>query len=136
MLHNSLKTIEAAVCAVAGISRAEIRSATRARRIARPRQAVFFLARERGRMTLPQLGLAYGKDHSTVLHGVRKIAALIEAGDPIAGQLDQARRYLDDQAGERRALDLLAAAKLEGRRRQAARAARLAASWGGAHVAA
>lgn len=46
----------------------------RRREIARPRQIAMFLARELTGMSLPGLGLHFGgRDHTTVLYGVRAV---------------------------------------------------------------
>jgi chromosomal replication initiator protein len=44
--------------------------------IARPRQIAMFLAKELTQKSLPEIGELFGgRDHTTVLHAVRKIAA-------------------------------------------------------------
>jgi len=51
----------------------------RARNIARPRQMAMALAKELTQMSLPEIGDAFGgRDHTTVLHACRTIAALRE----------------------------------------------------------
>lgn len=55
---------------------------SRARRFCRPRQVAFYVARALTGMSLPQIGAAMGKDHTTVLHGIRVVEALVAAGDP------------------------------------------------------
>jgi chromosomal replication initiator protein len=45
--------------------------------IALPRQVAMYLAKETTQKSLPEIGELFGgRDHTTVLHGVRKIAAL------------------------------------------------------------
>ncbi len=57
-------------------------SKQRTRRIARPRQVAFLLSRELTPASLPKIGRFYGgRDHTTVLHGCRRINALCQAGD-------------------------------------------------------
>lgn len=58
----------------------EIASASRTRRHARPRQAVYYAAYQHG-WTSGQIGRVLGRDHSTVRIG-RKRAASLQAGDP------------------------------------------------------
>ena len=44
--------------------------------IARPRQIAMYLAKELTQKSLPEIGELFGgRDHTTVLHAVRKIAA-------------------------------------------------------------
>jgi chromosomal replication initiator protein len=56
----------------------------RARNIARPRQMAMALAKELTQMSLPEIGDAFGgRDHTTVLHACRTIAALREKNHEI-----------------------------------------------------
>jgi chromosomal replication initiator protein len=51
-------------------------SKRRSRSVARPRQMAMSLAKELTEHSLPEIGDAFGgRDHTTVLHAVRKIAA-------------------------------------------------------------
>ena len=44
--------------------------------IARPRQIAMYLAKELTQKSLPEIGALFGgRDHTTVLHAVRKISA-------------------------------------------------------------
>lgn len=55
----------------------DFQSAGRARRIARPRQVAMYLARQLTMRSLPEIGKRFGgRDHTTVLHACRRIAAL------------------------------------------------------------
>lgn len=55
-------------------------SARRSRSIARPRQMAMSLAKELTNHSLPEIGDAFGgRDHTTVLHGCRKILSLRES---------------------------------------------------------
>jgi hypothetical protein len=70
------------VCKHYNISRADILSSRRSQGIVRPRQVAFYLCKELTGRSLPEIGRKFGdKDHTTVLHGVRKIEQLI-ANDP------------------------------------------------------
>lgn len=69
----TLRSIARATCDVANITMDEFFSKTRVQRIAHPRQAAFYVARISTHKSLPQIGRHYGKDHTTILHGVRKI---------------------------------------------------------------
>lgn len=78
-----------------GIKKMDLLSNRRARGLVRARQVVMFLSKEMTTRSLPEIGrLLGGKDHTTVLHGVRKIAALIAAGDPIAADVEAIRASL------------------------------------------
>jgi chromosomal replication initiator protein len=55
---------------------ADMYSKKRPANIARPRQIAMYLAKELTQKSLPEIGELFGgRDHTTVLHAVRKIAA-------------------------------------------------------------
>lgn len=65
------------------VSRAEILSDERTRRIVRPRQVAMYLAKMLTTRGLPEIGRRFGgRDHTTVLHSVRKIEQLLRDGEP------------------------------------------------------
>jgi len=65
-----------------GMKQADLISERRNRSIARPRQAAMWLAKQLTTRSLPDIGRRFGgRDHTTVLHAVRRIEAL-KAGDP------------------------------------------------------
>jgi len=57
----------------------DLNSPRRTRSLARPRQVAMALTKELTQHSLPEIGEAFGKDHTTVLHACRKIAELREA---------------------------------------------------------
>lgn len=61
------------VCKYFGISSEEILGKSRAKPFAYPRQIAMYLARSHTTLSYPDLGRAFGKDHTTVLHGVQRI---------------------------------------------------------------
>ena len=65
-----------------GLRQADLVSERRNRSIARPRQAAMWLAKQLTTRSLPDIGRRFGgRDHTTVLHAVRRIEAL-KADDP------------------------------------------------------
>lgn len=65
-------TIERRFCMAIGVTREELRSESRKRRIVFCRQAIAYWCRRRTDMTLPEIGNRMGGfDHSTILHGAR-----------------------------------------------------------------
>ncbi len=55
----------------------DFHSPQRSRRVARPRQVAMYLARELTMRSLPEIGKRFGgRDHTTVLHACRRVAAL------------------------------------------------------------
>lgn len=64
----------------------DMHSARRARNVARPRQVAMYLAKQLTSRSLPEIGRKFGgRDHTTVMHAVRKIEELI-GGDPSFAQ--------------------------------------------------
>lgn len=47
------------------------------------RQAVMKIARNRTQMTLKQIGEIWGKDHSTVIHGLRRVNNAYDTNDEL-----------------------------------------------------
>ena len=66
--------IKQAVADYYGISAAELTAKRRSREIVIPRQVAMFLAREMTDLSLTQLGAAFQRDHSTILHACDKVS--------------------------------------------------------------
>ena len=72
----SVENIQKTVADYYKIKVADMYSKKRPASIARPRQIAMYLAKELTKKSLPEIGELFGgRDHTTVLHGVRKIAA-------------------------------------------------------------
>ena len=68
----------------------------RQRSIARPRQVAMWLAKRLTTRSLPDIGRRFGgRDHTTVMHGVRKIEELRASDPQIAEDLELLRRALE-----------------------------------------
>ncbi|HZZ31507.1 MAG TPA: chromosomal replication initiator protein DnaA [Phenylobacterium sp.] len=78
-----------------GLKQADLISERRARAVARPRQVAMWLAKQITTRSLPDIGRRFGgRDHTTVLHAVRRIEGL-KAEDPaIARDVDVLLRKL------------------------------------------
>ncbi len=75
----SIENIQKTVAAYYKIRVADLLSKRRSRSIARPRQIAMALAKELTNHSLPEIGDAFGgRDHTTVLHGCRRIEGLRE----------------------------------------------------------
>lgn len=75
----SIENIQKTVADYFKLRVADLLSKRRSRSIARPRQFAMALAKELTNHSLPEIGDAFGgRDHTTVLHGCRRIAALRE----------------------------------------------------------
>jgi DnaA-like protein len=94
--HPSIYRIIGAVCRKYQVSRGDLLSARRPAYIVRPRHIAMYLARELTFRSMPYIGRQMGdRDHTTVLHGVRKITAE-RALNPI---LDLSLRELEAELG-------------------------------------
>nr|WP_321162948.1 chromosomal replication initiator protein DnaA [Micavibrio aeruginosavorus] len=73
----------------------DMHSARRARNVARPRQVAMYLAKQLTSRSLPEIGRKFGgRDHTTVMHAVRKIEELMVEDAQIAQDVDVIRRSL------------------------------------------
>jgi chromosomal replication initiator protein len=74
----------------------DILSPRRARSVARPRQVAMFLAKKLTTKSLPEIGRRFGgRDHTTVIHAVRKIEELRSVDNQIAEDVELLRRMLE-----------------------------------------
>ncbi len=73
----------------------DMHSARRARAVARPRQIAMYLAKQLTQRSLPEIGRKFGgRDHTTVMHAVKKIEELMNLDDTIAQDVDVIQRSL------------------------------------------
>lgn len=73
----------------------DMHSARRARNVARPRQVAMYLAKQLTARSLPEIGRKFGgRDHTTVMHAVRKIEELMAEDTQIAQDVEIVRRAL------------------------------------------
>jgi chromosomal replication initiator protein len=67
----------------------------RLRNIARPRQVAMYLSKQLTPRSLPEIGRRFGgRDHTTIMHGVRKIEELMTIDSQLADDLQLLRRLL------------------------------------------
>lgn len=77
------------------IRMADMHSARRSRQVARPRQVAMYLAKQLTARSLPEIGRKFGgRDHTTVMHAVRKIDELMGDDAQIAQDVEIVRRAL------------------------------------------
>ena len=75
---------------------ADMHSARRARAVARPRQVAMYLAKQLTSRSLPEIGRKFGgRDHTTVMHAVRKIEELKATDSGFAEDVELLRRMLE-----------------------------------------
>jgi chromosomal replication initiator protein len=67
----------------------------RLRNIARPRQVAMYLSKQLTPRSLPEIGRRFGgRDHTTIMHGVRKIEELMSTDSQLSDDLQLLRRLL------------------------------------------
>ena len=77
------------------VSRADILSSRRTANVVRPRQIAMFLAKTLTLRSLPEIGRRFGgRDHTTVLHAVRKIDGMTGSDTALAEELELLKRML------------------------------------------
>jgi chromosomal replication initiator protein len=104
VLHDLLKasdrriTIEEIQKRVAehfNIKLAEMSSARRSRQVARPRQIAMYLSKQLTSRSLPEIGRKFGgRDHTTVMHAVKKVEELKAADQGFSEDVELLRRML------------------------------------------
>lgn len=78
------------------IRMSDMLSPKRTRTVARPRQVAMYLAKNLTARSLPEIGRRFGgRDHTTVLHAVRKIEELKAIDNQIAEDVELLRRMLE-----------------------------------------
>jgi chromosomal replication initiator protein len=76
---------------------ADLAGPKRTRAIARPRQVAMYLAKQLTPRSLPEIGRRFGgRDHTTILHGVKKIEELMATDSQLAEDIHILRRALED----------------------------------------
>jgi chromosomal replication initiator protein len=97
--HDRRVTIEEIQKRVAehyNIRLADMHSARRARAVARPRQVAMYLAKQLTARSLPEIGRKFGgRDHTTVMHAVKRVEELSAGDSAFAEDVELLRRMLE-----------------------------------------
>ncbi len=93
---TTIDEIQKKVAEYFNISVKEMQSSRRARNVARPRQIAMFLAKQLTSRSLPEIGRKFDRDHTTVMHAVRKVEELILEDSSLAESVDALRRILEN----------------------------------------
>jgi len=79
------------------IPRTDILSSRRSRDVVRPRQIAMYLAKSLTSRSLPEIGRQFGgRDHTTVLHSVRKVEQLMRDDGDLCQEIELLKRMLSD----------------------------------------
>ncbi|WP_083238125.1 chromosomal replication initiator protein DnaA [Methyloceanibacter marginalis] len=80
-----------------GVNRGDLLSGRRNRSIVRPRQIGMYLAKLLTSRSLPEIGRRFGnRDHTTVLHAIRKIEQLMTDDNQLREEIELLKRLLRD----------------------------------------
>jgi chromosomal replication initiator protein len=80
-----------------GVNRGDLLSGRRNRSIVRPRQIGMYLAKLLTSRSLPEIGRRFGnRDHTTVLHAIRKIEQLMNDDNQLREEIELLKRLLRD----------------------------------------
>lgn len=79
------------------VPRNELLSARRSRDVVRPRQIAMYLAKALTQRSLPEIGRRFGgRDHTTVLHSVRKVEQMIKDDLELGQEIELLKRMLEE----------------------------------------
>ena len=92
-----IEDIQRVVARQYNVSRADLLSSRRTANVVRPRQVAMYLAKILTLRSLPEIGRRFGgRDHTTVLHAVRKIENLAGNDSAFAEEIETLKRQLQD----------------------------------------
>lgn len=93
----SIDEIQKKVAEYFSVRVSDMHSPRRARTVARPRQIAMYLSKQLTPRSLPEIGRKFGgRDHTTVLHAVKKIEALIAEEKSMREDIELLRRMLEN----------------------------------------
>lgn len=91
----TVDTIQRKVCEHYGIKRVLLLSERRTAKVVRPRQVAMYLAKTLTVRSFPEIGRRFGnRDHTTVLHAVRKIEGLLKTDNELESKIALIRAEL------------------------------------------
>ena len=90
-----IEDIQKLVASHFNVSRGDILSARRTASVVRPRQIAMYLSKLLTPRSLPEIGRRFGgRDHTTVLHAVRKITGLVTTDATLSEEIELLKRML------------------------------------------
>ena len=92
-----IEDIQRVVARQYNVSRSDLLSSRRTANVVRPRQVAMYLAKTLTLRSLPEIGRRFGgRDHTTVLHAVRKIEGLVGNDMALAEEIEILKRQLQE----------------------------------------
>jgi chromosomal replication initiation ATPase DnaA len=99
--YPSVRKIIFAVAKAFGVTPIDMMSHRRTYDVVMPRQVAMYIAKTTTLRSLPDIGRQFGgKDHSTILHAVRKIAALMAVDNSFRAKVEALRAAVAPQTDE------------------------------------
>ncbi len=92
-----IEDIQKLVATHYNVSRADILSSRRSAGVVKPRQIAMYLAKQLTLRSLPEIGRRFGgRDHTTVLHAVRKIDGVVALDPVLRDEIELLKRMLQE----------------------------------------
>src|SRR5713101_3662553 len=92
-----IEDIQRVVARQYNVTRSDLLSSRRTANVVRPRQVAMYLAKTLTLRSLPEIGRRFGgRDHTTVLHAVRKIEALVAKDVALSEEVESLKRQLQE----------------------------------------
>ena len=92
----SVDTIQTTIAKEWGVTAEGLRSKTRTKALTAPRQVAMYFMRELLRMQLVEIGAAFGgRDHSTVIHSLERVAAMMKEEPTFAQRIGRLQILLE-----------------------------------------
>ena len=92
-----IEDIQRVVARQYNVSRSDLLSSRRTANVVRPRQVAMYLAKTLTLRSLPEIGRRFGgRDHTTVLHAVRKIESLVSKDVALSDEVELLKRQLQE----------------------------------------
>ena len=93
-----IEDIQKVVARHYNVSKNDLLSNRRTRIIVRPRQIAMYLSKILTPRSLPEIGRRFGgRDHTTVLHAVRKIESMLKEDNKLAQEIELLKRLINEQ---------------------------------------
>jgi len=96
--NRAVTTIDDILSAVAvefDISKNKLCALSRAREVAVPRQICMYLSKKHTRNALATIGVTFNRNHSTVIHSIRKCEEMIAADPEFAARIRNVEKKLE-----------------------------------------
>jgi chromosomal replication initiator protein len=93
--HIKIEDIQNLVANRYSMTRTELLSSLKTARLVKPRQVAMYLSKALTPSSLPEIGRRFGgRDHTTVLHAVRKIEGLVHVDSALSDEIELLKRAL------------------------------------------